>query len=183
MAFRWWADGGPLCLLDRFSFSYTGTDPCLSLCKGSWWYNKVVETLHFEPHLRNWIRVLTLNAPIAIKVVCFSHLLKYLRSLNCKQCGSRSGAVCSGSTLIASRLNSSVMLGNYLQQTTSADDIFRCIFFPGALRVNLLETTQSAPSLFMGQGLLFPSYRYFELKGYSAIFYSYCKDLFWMIRS
>ena len=28
------------------------------------------------------------------------------------------------------------MLGNYLQQTTSADDIFRCIFFLGALRVN-----------------------------------------------
>ena len=39
------------------------------------------------------------------------------------------GAVCSGFTLFASILNSSVMLGNYLQQTTSADDIFRCIFF------------------------------------------------------
>ena len=39
------------------------------------------------------------------------------------------GAVCSGSTLFASLLNSSVMLDNYLQQTTSADDIFRCIFF------------------------------------------------------
>ena len=38
------------------------------------------------------------------------------------------GAVCSGSTLFASILNSSVMLGNYLQQTTSADDTFRCIF-------------------------------------------------------
>ena len=38
------------------------------------------------------------------------------------------GAVCSGSTLFASILNSSVMLGNYLQQTTSADVIFRCIF-------------------------------------------------------
>ena len=35
------------------------------------------------------------------------------------------GAVCSGSTLLASLLNSSVMLGNYLQQTTSADNIFR----------------------------------------------------------
>ena len=40
------------------------------------------------------------------------------------------GAVCSGSTLFASILNSSVMLGNYLQQTTSAD-----AFFLGALRV------------------------------------------------
>ena len=39
------------------------------------------------------------------------------------------GAVCSGSRLFASIVNSSVMLGNYLQQTTSADDIFRCIFF------------------------------------------------------
>ena len=38
------------------------------------------------------------------------------------------GAVCSGSFLFAFILNSSVMLGNYLQQTTSADDIFRCIF-------------------------------------------------------
>ena len=46
------------------------------------------------------------------------------------------GAVCSGSTLFASILNLSVMLGNYLQQTTSADDILRCIYFLGALRVN-----------------------------------------------
>ena len=38
------------------------------------------------------------------------------------------GAVCSGSMLFASILNSSVMLGNYLQQTTSIDDICRCIF-------------------------------------------------------
>ena len=43
------------------------------------------------------------------------------------------GAVCSGSTLFASILNLSVMLGNYLQQTTSADNIFRCNFFLGAL--------------------------------------------------
>ena len=44
------------------------------------------------------------------------------------------GAVCSGSTLFASTLNLSVMIGNFLQQTTSAD-IFRCILL-GALRVN-----------------------------------------------
>ena len=35
------------------------------------------------------------------------------------------GAVCSGSTLFASILNSSVILGNFLQQMTSADDIFK----------------------------------------------------------
>ena len=34
------------------------------------------------------------------------------------------GAVCSGSTLFASILNSSVMLGNYLQQTTFSDAFF-----------------------------------------------------------
>ena len=49
-------------------------------------------------------KYLTLNAPIATK------------------------AVCSGSTLFDSILILSVMLGNYLQQTTSADDIFSCIF-------------------------------------------------------
>ena len=49
------------------------------------------------------------------------------------------GAVCSGSMLFASILNLSVMLGNYLQQTISADDIFRCIFFLGDSGFNLLS--------------------------------------------
>ena len=40
------------------------------------------------------------------------------------------GAVCSGPTLFASKLSSSVMLGNYLQQTTFSD-----AFSLGALRV------------------------------------------------
>ena len=40
------------------------------------------------------------------------------------------GAVCSGSMLFAFILNSSVMLGNYFQQTTFPD-----AFFLGALRV------------------------------------------------
>ena len=44
------------------------------------------------------------------------------------------GAVCSWFSLFASILNVSVIVGNYLQQMTSADDIFRCIFFLGALR-------------------------------------------------
>ena len=77
--------------------------------------------------------ILTLNMSIATKVVCFSCLLKCLSSLYGKQCGSRSDCCYRSSlfrgTLFASILNSSVMLGNYLQQTTSADDIFRCIFF------------------------------------------------------
>ena len=38
------------------------------------------------------------------------------------------GAVCSGSRLFAFILNSSVMIGSYLQQTTSADDISDAFF-------------------------------------------------------
>ena len=39
------------------------------------------------------------------------------------------GAVCSVPMLFASKLNLSVMLGNFLHETTSADNIFRCILF------------------------------------------------------
>ena len=39
------------------------------------------------------------------------------------------GAVCSGSMLFTSIFNSSVMLGNYLQQTTSTDVNFQMRFF------------------------------------------------------
>ena len=47
------------------------------------------------------------------------------------------GAVCSGSTLFASILNSSVLLGSYLQQTTSADDNFQMHFLLGVKRSRL----------------------------------------------
>ena len=50
------------------------------------------------------------------------------------------GAVCYGSTLFTSILNSSVMLGSYLQQTTFSD----AFFFPGTLRVHAPD---QAPSL------------------------------------
>ena len=52
------------------------------------------------------------------------------------------GAVCSGSTLFASILNLSVMLGNYLQQTTSAEDISDAVFL-GTLRVKACSTAFS----------------------------------------
>ena len=84
----------------------------------------------------------TLKEPIATKVVCFSCLLKCLRSPYDKQCGPRSdcsyiGAVWSGSTLFASMLNQSVILGNYLQQTTSADIIFQMHFFLALQGLNM----------------------------------------------
>ena len=47
------------------------------------------------------------------------------------------GAVCSGSKLFASILNSSVMLGNYLQQMTSRQH-FQMHFLLGAVRINSL---------------------------------------------
>ena len=97
---------------------------------------------------------LTLKLPIATKVVCFSRLIKCLRSLYGKQCGPR--PACSGSTLFASILNSLVMLGNYLLQTTSADDIFRCIFFLGALRVKAYVLSMSQDKgIFLYVTLLF----------------------------
>ena len=68
------------------------------------------------------------------------------------------GAVCSGSTLFDSILNLSVMLGNYLPQTTSADDIFRCIFFLGALRVKE-KFFQNASLLFFYDKHIPDSYR------------------------
>ena len=46
------------------------------------------------------------------------------------------GEVCSGSRLFASILHSSVMLGNYLQQMTSADDIYFQMQIPSRQRVN-----------------------------------------------
>ena len=45
------------------------------------------------------------------------------------------GAVCVGTTLFAYILNLSAMLGNYLQQTTLADDILDAFFC--ALRVKM----------------------------------------------
>ena len=50
------------------------------------------------------------------------------------------GAVCSRSMLFVSILNLSVILGNYLQHTTSAGDIFRYIFFL-ALKSTLYNTS------------------------------------------
>ena len=46
------------------------------------------------------------------------------------------GAVCSGSTLFASILNSSVILGNYLQQTTQQTAIPDSLFL-SAFRVKM----------------------------------------------
>ena len=68
------------------------------------------------------------KVPIATKVVCFSAEMfkKTMANSVDPDQTAPTGAVCSGSTLFASVLISSVKLGNYLQQSISADDIFRC---------------------------------------------------------
>ena len=68
------------------------------------------------------------------------------------------GAVCSGSRLFASILNSSVMLGNHLQQTTSADSIFRCFFFLGALRVKSFHDYAGSYTSYFRSNIYFPYY-------------------------
>ena len=72
------------------------------------------------------------------------------------------GAVCSGSMLFASIHNSSVMLGNYLQQTTLADNIFRCFFFLGPLRVNAAESVAVHPCKVYSVNFLLEKKAYFN---------------------
>ena len=80
------------------------------------------------------------------------------------------------STLFASILNLSGMLVNYLQQTTSTDDIFRCIFYLGALRVNRGKVILPAPAsiadcpfFLCNQTKSYSSYRNLSCKHYQDI--------------
>ena len=57
------------------------------------------------------------------------------------------GAVCSVSMLFTSKLKSSVMLGNYLQQTTSADVIFQMHFFLALYGLKSQHKLRSYPLL------------------------------------
>ena len=52
-------------------------------------------------------------------------------------------AVCSGATLFASILNMSVIIDNYLQQTTLSD-----AFFLGALRVNAVSYSKAVQLIY-----------------------------------
>ena len=81
---------------------------------------------------------LALNAPITIKVVCFSRLLKCLRSLYGTQCGPRSDCSYRSSLFWVQAVCFYTQFVSNVRQFFAADDIFRCIFFLGALRVNLL---------------------------------------------
>ena len=54
------------------------------------YYSLFFKCLMSQYYSSFWSATLTLNAPIATKVVCFFRLLKCLRSLYGKQCGPRS---------------------------------------------------------------------------------------------
>ena len=56
-------------------------------CQDKMKTNEMMHVVASHLHLHS---LLTLNGPIATKVVCFFHLLKCLSSIYGKQCGSRS---------------------------------------------------------------------------------------------
>ena len=83
---------------------------------------------------------LTLNAPIATKFVCFSRLLKCLRSLYEKQCGPRSDCSYRSSLFWVHAVCFYTYFVSNVRQLFAADDFgrrhFQMHFFLGSLRVN-----------------------------------------------
>ena len=86
---------------------------------------------------------LTLNVPIATKAVCFSRLLKCLRSLNGKQCGPRSDCSYRSSLFRVHAVCFYTLFVSNVRQLFAADDFsrrhFQMQFFLVALRVNSLN--------------------------------------------
>ena len=84
-------------------------------------------------------QLLTLNAPITTKVVCFSRLLKCLRSLYGKQCGPRSDCSHRSSLFWVHAVCFYTRFVSNARQLFAADDFsrrhFQMHFFLGALRV------------------------------------------------
>ena len=59
------------------------------------------------------------------------------------------GAVCSGSRLYAYILNSSVMKGNFLQQTTFSDTIFGALRVRGCVCAYVINTKMSCAGTYL----------------------------------
>ena len=101
-------------------------------------YQKIYFTTEMQPNI-----FLTLKAPIATKVVCFSHLLKCLRSLYGKQCGPRSDCSYSSSLFWVHAVCSYTQFVSNVRQLFAADDFsrrhFQMHFFLGALRVKVIS--------------------------------------------
>ena len=103
----------------------------------------------FRKYLSGTLSVLTLNAPIATKVVCFSHLLKCLRSLYGKQCGPRSDCSYRSSLFWVHAVFFYTWFVSNARHLFAADDFsrrhFQMHFFLGALRVKPYGT-RSGPT-------------------------------------
>ena len=84
--------------------------------------------------------ILTLNLPIATKVVCFFRLLKCLRRLYGKQCRPRSDCSYRSSLFWVYTVCFYTLFVSKVRQLFAADDFsrrhFQMHFFLGALRVN-----------------------------------------------
>ena len=84
---------------------------------------------------------LTLNGPIATKVICFSRLLKCLRSLYGKQCWPRSDCSYRSSLFWVHAVCFYTYFVSNVRQLFAADDFsrrhFQMHFFLGALRVKM----------------------------------------------
>ena len=85
---------------------------------------------------------LTLKAPITTKVVCFSRLLKCLRSLYEKQCGPRSDCSYKSSLFWVHAVCFSTYFVSNIRQLFAADGFsrrhYQMHFFLGALRVKVI---------------------------------------------
>ena len=94
---------------------------------------------HLKFMINVMIVMLTLNAPITAKVVCFSRLLKCLRSLYVKQCGPRSDCSYRSSLFWVHAVFFYTEFVSNVKQLFAADDSirrhFQMRFFLGALRV------------------------------------------------
>ena len=97
--------------------------------------------------------ILTLNAPISTKVVCFSRLLKCLRSLYSKQCGPRSDCSYRSSLFLVQAVCFYTYFVGNVRQLFAAEDFsrrhFQIHFSLGALRVNLWPHRWSSLQLSM----------------------------------
>ena len=87
------------------------------------------------------INLLALNAPIATKVVCFSRLLKCLRSLYGKQCGPRSDCSYMSSLFLVNAVCLYIQFVSNARQLFATDDFsrrhFLMHFFLGTLRIKM----------------------------------------------
>ena len=94
---------------------------------------------------------LNLKAPIATKVVCFSRLLKCLRSLYGKQCGPRSDCSYRSSLFWVHAVCFYTEFVSNIRQLFAADPFsrrhFQMHFFLGTLRVNTFMLNKSFPIL------------------------------------